>query len=443
MQGTQAFWQTLTSHPMTPWLGWLVLGTLGVFWMVGQIRPHLQEGPIEKLQKTLGAEAWPGTIFVSFFLLYAGLTALTLVEFVQAFSNDETQEDIRNVGIVLAAFVGFPFVVWRAVVAHRQADTAQQDMITDRINKAVENLGTTRLVREKTLKIHTERQPPAQNNPFKIKPDSAFSMFGNETPNDTHNEVERVEPNLEVRLGGILALERIAQEEPSFHIQIMEILTAYVRENSRVRSSTQMRTDIQLTIEVIGRRSQQQIDIERHNSRSNLGPDGSGFSLDLSSCDLSGVRVVELNLEHANFHGTDFRNSLFSRCQLQHSRFANSSFKGVLFIQCSLASVHLSEISLSDASFNNCDLSRAFVTDCATNTETVFSECSVEGTAFRKVDLSEIQDFATNFGLSFLDGSSASPAGYDIDRPDHWSSEELSYLSFKAEWEKFLASPPP
>lgn len=62
MQGTQAFWQTLTTHPMTPWLGWLGLGTLVIFWMVGQIRPHLHEDPIEKLQKTLGAEGISGWI---------------------------------------------------------------------------------------------------------------------------------------------------------------------------------------------------------------------------------------------------------------------------------------------------------------------------------------------------------------------------------------------
>ncbi len=38
--------------------------------------------------------------------------------------------------------------------------------------------------------------------------------------------------NLEVRLGGIYALERIARDSPKDHWTIMEVLTAYVRENS-------------------------------------------------------------------------------------------------------------------------------------------------------------------------------------------------------------------
>jgi hypothetical protein len=38
--------------------------------------------------------------------------------------------------------------------------------------------------------------------------------------------------NLEVRLGGIYALERIARDSPTDHWTIMEVLSTYVRENS-------------------------------------------------------------------------------------------------------------------------------------------------------------------------------------------------------------------
>jgi hypothetical protein len=39
-------------------------------------------------------------------------------------------------------------------------------------------------------------------------------------------------PNLEVRLGGIYALERIAHDSPKDHWTIMEILATYVRQNA-------------------------------------------------------------------------------------------------------------------------------------------------------------------------------------------------------------------
>ena len=39
-------------------------------------------------------------------------------------------------------------------------------------------------------------------------------------------------PNIEIRLGAIYALERIARDSPRDHWTIMEVLTAYVRQNS-------------------------------------------------------------------------------------------------------------------------------------------------------------------------------------------------------------------
>jgi len=80
--------------------------------------------------------------------------------------------------------------------------------MTDRISKAVEQLGA-----EKTVKVP--------------RPDGSGSE-------------ERTEPNIEVRIGAILSLERIAQDSTIHdkgrdHVRVMEILCAYVRENSNAR----------------------------------------------------------------------------------------------------------------------------------------------------------------------------------------------------------------
>ncbi len=48
--------------------------------------------------------------------------------------------------------------------------------------------------------------------------------------------------NLEVRLGGIYALERIAHDSPKNQSTIMEVLTAYVRENSNDASKVDNRS---------------------------------------------------------------------------------------------------------------------------------------------------------------------------------------------------------
>ena len=164
MQGTQAFWQTLTSHPMTPWLGWLVLGILVIFWMVGQIRPHLQEDPIEKLQKTLGAEGisgWIVTIAVFMWgtllmVLFAGLIMfLTDIAWSLALPvTDEDKADFRflltkttALTAVLAAVVAFPFTVIRLRLtaeqnqnAAKQTQNALDVLFNNKLNEAVESL---------------------------------------------------------------------------------------------------------------------------------------------------------------------------------------------------------------------------------------------------------------------------------------------------------------
>src|SRR6056297_3503243 len=43
---------------------------------------------------------------------------------------------------VTVALIGAPFVIWRSIVAQKQADISEQGLITDRINKAAEGLGS-------------------------------------------------------------------------------------------------------------------------------------------------------------------------------------------------------------------------------------------------------------------------------------------------------------
>lgn len=101
---------------------------------------------------------------------------------------------ITGLGAVLAA----PFILIKAWVNERQARTAEQGHITDRITRAIEQLGA-----EKTVYEDGQAQ---------------------------------TRPNLEVRLGAIYALERIAEDSERDHIPIMETLCAYVRENAKARA---------------------------------------------------------------------------------------------------------------------------------------------------------------------------------------------------------------
>lgn len=97
-----------------------------------------------------------------------------------------TDERLRNYTIILGALVAAPFAIWRLVIAQKNLKLGEQRHITERFIKAVELLG---------------------------------AMRGDE-------------PALEQRLGAIYALEWISKESEADHIQIMEVLCAYIRTNA-------------------------------------------------------------------------------------------------------------------------------------------------------------------------------------------------------------------
>jgi hypothetical protein len=126
---------------------------------------------------------------------------------------------------------------------------------------------------------------------------------------------------LEVRLGSIYALERIARDSERDHWPIMEILTAYVREHTpwepedgepweeqgsqdEISRIPPLAIDIQAILTVLGRRTRtygkgedQRLDLSY---------------TDLHEVDLCGVNLVEANLSCANFReavldGADLR----------------------------------------------------------------------------------------------------------------------------------------
>ena len=109
-------------------------------------------------------------------------------------------------------------------------------------------------------------------------------------------------PKLELRLGGIYGLERIARESERDHWPIMEVLTAYVREHATHNTRPDyldLAADIQAILTVLRRRewryekSDQQFDLHQTDLR----------RADLHGAHLEGANLDGLNLEGANLEG--------------------------------------------------------------------------------------------------------------------------------------------
>ena len=104
---------------------------------------------------------------------------------------------------VLAAAATLPFTIIWVWINERNTQATEKGLITDRINTAVTGLGT-----EKTVKDR------ASNGTVR----------------------EYTTPNLEVRIGTIYALERIAEDSDRDHRHILAVLCAYIRTNAALKS---------------------------------------------------------------------------------------------------------------------------------------------------------------------------------------------------------------
>ena len=123
---------------------------------------------------------------------------------------------------------------------------------------------------------------------------------------------------LSVRLGGIYALKRLAEEHPGqYHIQIMELLCAFVRnpkEDQETQMPKRLREDVQAVMTAIGRRGNSGVAIETEAE----------FRLDLHSArlsyaHLSGLNLARADLSHAKLDNANFFDWRLKRPDLSES----------------------------------------------------------------------------------------------------------------------------
>ena len=204
-------------------VGFLIL-TAVIFFALAQINPTPSRSSYQDFLTYSGLSKIPRPVmaFISViwlalffaFLLGVGWAIYSLAGTAIANGSDQPA-DLRWSLLTLAAMmtglgavISFPFTLLRTQFSRRQTEATEQGLITDRINSAVEMLGTERVVK----------------------------LPGKNAAGDDIT-IERSDPNMEVRIGAIHALARLARENLGFHVQIMEILCAYIRQNAPASSA--------------------------------------------------------------------------------------------------------------------------------------------------------------------------------------------------------------
>jgi hypothetical protein len=162
-------------------------------------------------------------------------------------------------------------------------------------------------------------------------------------------------PNIEIRLGAIYALERIAIDSPRDHWIIMEILTAYVRHNVPANRSQpyidgeKPRTDIQAILTVLGRRRR-----DAHRE-----PAGRTRYIDLMRTRLCGARLVDAALDGADLEQTMLQGAVLWGAKLQGAALMEADLRGAILLQANLRNAFFRDARLEEADLDHADLSLA------------------------------------------------------------------------------------
>lgn len=158
---------------------------------------------------------------------------------------------------------------------------------------------------------------------------------------------------LDVRIGGIYALERVARDSAKDHPTVMEVLAAFVREHSREAwplsepesedSERALRPDVQAAVTVIGRR-------DRRNDRQRL---------DLFNADLRGADLWRANLTRALLAEADLTGAYLADANLAGAYLGGADLTRARLGDANLTGAYLTDADLTGAYLDGADLTRA------------------------------------------------------------------------------------
>lgn len=338
---------------------------------------------IRNIGNWFGATFRPGGLwFNAFFILLAAAVVgfgiwITVAswEWLQGASSrlisdsaaESNSTTLRNVGLLIGGALALVFALWRSLVAGHQADTSRRQ-----------------------AEVAQEQIEIAQQGLLNERYQKGAEMLSNDV--------------LSVRLGGIYALRRLAEEHPEqYHVSIMRLLSAFARhpiEDDAVRSNiassnncndkkSLIREDVQAAMNAICACHEVQYRRTGETER----------YLDFYRADLNGIRLraVILTVGRRSFRGTlaeafdhssgaDFTEAQLCSADLSFASLPNAEFKEARLCGTELVGANLSGAKFWEADMSGTSLSLADLTEAdfwnANLHEVDFSKSNLSGARF-------------------------------------------------------------
>ncbi len=218
---------------------------------------------------------------------------------------------IRNLALGVAGFLALVIAVWRGWVANRQAETAAQQLLSDRYLKATEMLGSSIMT---------------------------------------------------VRIGGIHQLQRLADENvEQFHVPVLQSLCTFIREppvpvgDPAIAGRgpfSHVPADIRAALEATqdrGRHGRREVEIRAR------------YNLDLRRARLPGANLIGMDLTGAQLDDANLSGAALNGCNLVESSMWNIDLTDAELEDAILCDADLFLADLVGADFTEADLAGAHV----------------------------------------------------------------------------------
>ena len=247
-------------------------------------------------------------------------------------SGNEYAKLVDDYRKTLVQIIGGAFLLYTLYLTQRRTKAAEETLRTTQ--KSLE-------FTQKSLEITRETQVT----------DRFTKAIGQLGATDSHGKKQ-----IETRLGAIYSLERIAKDSPDDYWPIVEILSAYVRQNAPWQEAKGKDTeippepekDIQAVVTVIGRRKYEQdksvqlslyeVDLRRVN---------------LPEAYLNGANLWRAHLEAANFAGAHLELANLVDAHLELAILVDAHLEGAKLWRAHLKGTNLAAAHLEGADFSD------------------------------------------------------------------------------------------
>ncbi len=347
-------------------------------------------------------------------MLFAGI----LFGFIDPGPGSLPHEAIRNIGLVVAAFMGAPFVVWRTVVADRQARIADESLFNDKLSAAAEGLGARRQVTERVGE--GERQ----------------------------QVLTEWQDDLVARAVAIDRLEGLVHERPAIAPRVARMLSVYVRELSKehrprtfpgpvgdwdalkkwAQGLKPVRSDMERAVQTLGRLKRipgvdpatVQIDLRGANLQGfDLGHlcfDGTDFrEAHMEGVDLHGASLKRADLMGAHLEGAELSFAYMERSVLHRTCFDGATMRAIRLEGADLRNAHLKGAELLSGQLTEANMRGAYL-----------QKADISGANLTGADLRKAHMEDSNLTNSYLEGAVLDNAYLEKAKLNHARARKVS-----------------